>query len=98
MTARVLSAHRCGRQHRAYPALARCMWPWAGWIAGDGPFAVVSGCGVTSVTLHHDAATAARSLATIDATGCGGRCVRHHELVRLDLDDGTAHEMCEGVG
>jgi len=94
---KVYRDHRCGRQHRAWPALARCIFRGAGWIAGDGPFAVVSGCGVTSVTLHHDAATAARSLATIDATGCGGRCVRHHDLVRLDLDDGTAHEMCEGV-
>jgi len=82
---KVYVRHRCARRHKAWPALARCIFPRAGWIAGDGPFAVIAWCGVTSVTLHPDAATAARSLATIGATGCGGRCVRKHELVRLDF-------------
>jgi len=77
--------HRCARQHKAWPALARCIFRDAGWIAGDGPFAVIAWCGVSSVTLHPDVETASRSLATIGVTGCGGRCARNHELVRLDF-------------
>ena len=83
---KVYRDHNCGRQHKAWTALARCAFPRAGWIAGDGPFAVIVGCGVTSVTLHPDVETAAHALELLDATGCGGRCVRHHDLVRLDLD------------
>jgi len=77
--------HHCNRQHRTWTALAHCMFPHAAWIAGDGPFAVIVGCGVTSVTLHADVETAEHVLETVDATGCGGRCVRHHDLVRLDF-------------
>ena len=83
---KVYRDHNCGRRHKAWPALARCMFPRAAWIAGDGPFAVHVRCGVTSVTLHPDVETAEHALETVDATGCGGRCVRHHELVRLDFD------------
>jgi len=82
---KVYRDHRCGRQHRAWPALAHCMFPRAAWIAGDGPFAVVVWCGVTSVTLHPAVETAEHALETVGATGCGGRCVRRHELVRLDF-------------
>jgi len=82
---KVYVRHRCARQHKAWPALAHCMFPRAGWIAGDGPFAVVVGCGVTSVTLHADVEAAEHALEAVGATGCGGRCVRRHELVRLDF-------------
>jgi len=83
---KVYRRHNCGRQHRTWTALAHCMFQRAAWIAGDGPFAVIVRCGVTSVTLHADVETAEHALETVDATGCGGRCVRHHDLVRLELD------------
>ena len=83
---KVYRDHHCNRRHRTWTALAHCMFQRAAWIAGDGPFAVIAWCGVSSVTLHPDVGTAERSLATVDATGCGRRCVRHHDLVRLDLD------------
>lgn len=82
--------HYCRRVHRTFTALAHCMFPRAAWIAGDGgPFAVVAWCGVTSVTLHGDAEAATAALVAVGATGCGGRCTRDHELVRLDLDAQT---------
>ena len=59
---KVYVRHRCGRRHRAWPALAHCMLPRAGWIAGDGPFAVIAWCGVTSVTLHPDVEAAEHAL------------------------------------
>jgi hypothetical protein len=68
------------------------MFQRAAWIAGNGPFAVLAWCGVTSVTLHADAEAATRALEIVDGTGCGGRCVGRHELVRLDLDGQTNDE------
>ena len=87
---KVYRRHYCGRQHRAWHALAVCMFRHAAWISGDGPFAVIGWCGVTTVSLHPDIETAELALETIDATGCGGRCVRRHELVRLDLEQVAA--------
>ncbi|GEN78706.1 hypothetical protein [Actinotalea fermentans] len=81
--------HYCRRQHRTWRALATCMFPRAAWITGDGPFAVLAWCGVTSVTLHADTDAATRALEIVNASGCGGRCTRDHELVRLDLDAQT---------
>ena len=83
---KVYRRHNCGRHHRTWTALAHCMFQRAAWIAGDGPFAVIAWCGVTSVTLHPDVGTAELALETVDGTGCGGRCTGRHELVRLDFD------------
>jgi hypothetical protein len=83
---KVYRRHYCARHHRTWTALAHCMFQRAAWITGDGPFAVIAWCGCTSVTLHPDAETAEHALEVVDGTGCGGRCVRHHDLVRLDLD------------
>jgi len=85
--------HRCRRQHRAWLALARCIFPDAAWIAGQGPYAAVAWCGVTSVTLHADADAATHGLGLIDLLGCGCQCHGDHDLMRLDLDEGTAKVM-----
>jgi hypothetical protein len=82
---KVIAAHHCGRHHRTFTALANCMLPRACWIVGDGPFAVIAWCGSTSVRLYSDLEAAVRARSSIDASGCGGRCVGHHEVVRLDL-------------
>lgn len=83
---KVYRDHNCDRRHRTWTALAHCIFQRAAWIAGDGQFAVIVWCGVSSITLHPKAETAEHALETVDATGCGGRCVRHHDLVRLELD------------
>lgn len=77
--------HRCSRQHHATTALARCTFPDAGWIRGDGPFGVVAWCSVVSITLYPtlDAATAA--LAALNDTGCGRRCTGHHNVLSLSF-------------
>lgn len=90
--------HRCGRGHRAWPALAHCVFRDAAWVSGDGPFAVVVWCGVTHVSLHPDEPTAREELKTIGASGCGGRCTRDHELVRLDLDGQQTDDRRGHVG
>jgi len=57
------------------------------WIHGDGPFAVLAWCGELSVTLWQTNEEAEQAKARIDGTGCGGRCVRHHEIV--DMSEST---------
>lgn len=76
--------HNCTRRHRTFGALARCIWPRAAWISGEGAFVVVAHCRVTTVTLHADVEAAQSALDTIDGGSCGGRCSRHHKLVRLE--------------
>jgi hypothetical protein len=76
--------HNCARAHRGYRTFAKCVWPRAVWIAGNGAFAVVAYCRAITITLHQDLDAARDALQTIDATGCGGRCSRHHKLVQLE--------------
>ena len=83
-TAVVYRRHNCTRRHRTYSAFARCNWPRAAWITGEGPFAVVAYCRVTTITLHTTMDGACSALDLIDAGGCGGRCTRHHKLIRLE--------------
>lgn len=83
-TAVTYRRHNCARAHRSYRTFAKCVWPRAAWISGTGAFAVVAYCRVTTITLHANANAAQEALATINATGCGGRCSRHHKLLRLE--------------
>lgn len=76
--------HNCTRRHRTHRTFAKCIWPRAVWISGNAPLAVIAYCRDTTITLHHDLESARDALAVIDSTGCGGRCSRHHKLVRLE--------------
>jgi hypothetical protein len=76
--------HRCERRHRSYSTLAKCVWPRAAWIAGQGSYAVVAWCDVLTVTLHQDYDAASRAKHIIDASACGGRCIGRHEIIRLE--------------
>lgn len=85
--------HRCDRRHRNFRALARCIWPRAAWIAGNGPFATVSRCphgpsqrSMVTAVLHTTVEAARDSLAAIDGGGCGGQCTRQHKLVELVIE------------
>jgi hypothetical protein len=80
---KVYRRHYCDRTHRTYRTLAKCIWRRAEWIAGDGPYATLAHCRVLTVELHTTEAAARQALARIDEWGCGGRCYRDHDLVRL---------------
>jgi hypothetical protein len=72
--------------------MAKCIWPRAAWIIGDGAFASVSYCGraayrgrYVTVELHRTAGGALAAKGIIDATACGGHCTRQHAVVELVL-------------
>ena len=76
--------HNCERRHRTLRTLARCMFPKAAWVVGEGPYAVLAWCRVLTVSLHPDLDAARGSLDFIDSYHCGGRCSRRHEVVVLE--------------
>ncbi|PWU52813.1 hypothetical protein DLJ47_17835 [Micromonospora sp. S4605] len=75
--------HYCQRQHRTHHTTAKCLWPRAVWITGEGPYATLAWCRVLSVMLHPTEAEALAAKHLIDSTGCGGRCNRRHELILI---------------
>ncbi len=77
--------HNCERKHRTLSTLAKCIWPRAAWILGDGKFATVAYCRVTTVALHADLNSAQSAMSLIDSTGCGGMCSRRHKMVQLEI-------------
>ena len=79
-----MSRCSCGKQHRTYRTLAKCIWPRAAWIAGRGPFALLAHCSVLTVTLHETLESALAAKNVIDRTACGHACHRAHKIVRLD--------------
>lgn len=93
---KVYRRHQCNRRHRTYRTLAECIWPRAAPIIGEGEYATVSYCAhgphdrAVTVQLHAtlDDANAAKEF--IDRTGCGGRCTRQHEIIRLERNQETA--------
>src|SRR5712692_3951594 len=73
-----------------WPALARRRWPRAGWLDGDGRFALLAPCNVLTITLWNTLADAEKAKARIDDTGCGGVCSRWpHHIVELPASPGT---------
>jgi hypothetical protein len=81
--------HRCERAHRSYRTMASCVWPWAHWVIGDGPYASVSRCRGTTIALWPTPDAAEEAKRTIDALACGGACSRRHDVIRLDLPTTT---------
>ena len=68
----------------SYLAVARRKWgPRALWVEGQGRYATLAHCGGLTVELHRTQAEAQQALDVINATGCGHRCSRNHELVVL---------------
>ena len=75
--------HYCERKHRTYRTLAKCIWPRAVWVVGEGPFALLAWCRDLTVTLHWDYDGAVEAKRLIDSDACGGRCTNRHEIVKL---------------
>ncbi len=83
---KVYRRHNCARGHRMWNAFARCVWPRAVWVNGEGPWASVAYCGGTTVMLFTTLVNATDAKGSIDAYGCGGRCGGRHEVVRLERE------------
>ena len=66
-----------------YYKTAKRAWRKSAWIHGDGSFAVVAFCNVTTVSLHAEREDADASKDFIDRLGCGHQCYRHHKVVDL---------------
>lgn len=82
----------CMTSHRNYNALARCEWPAAAWVRGEGPYVVVSLCPAGTITLHANVDDAFGARDFMDLHGCGGRCEMRHEVRCLDdLDAEFSH-------
>jgi hypothetical protein len=64
--------------------LARRRWPAAEWIIGNGQYASVAYCDVTTVMLFSTQAEAERAQAFIRRVGCGHVCRIEHQLVDLE--------------
>jgi hypothetical protein len=76
--------HNCTRTHRTWATLAKCIWPRALWIHGNGPYASIARCGRgTTIQLCPTATDAQQMKDVIDSSGCGGLCQRRHELIEL---------------
>lgn len=103
----LLRTHRCQTQHRTAEAYVRCALGRVEWVMGSGPFAVIAYCPhgndpapPPTVTLHATLDAARASIETIDASGCGGRCGRLHEIRRIPIDEAPARhgEACSYCG
>lgn len=72
--------HNCGVNHREWPTVARCQFPKAALIAGNGQHALVSHCGPQTVTLYEDP----HIPAMYAHTRCGApRCHYKHEALTI---------------
>ena len=78
-----LLGHARNVQH-GYVSVARRRWPAAEWIIGEGRYASVASCDVTTVMLFRTQAEAGHAKTLIDNLGCGGACIRKHEITDLD--------------
>lgn len=94
----MIPPQRCRHRHRSTAALVSCLYPHAVDLGGTGPWAVLSRCPrpgqppgvVRSVTLHPTRELADVSLAWIDRCGCGGFCVRRHDVTYVGVPAGRA--------
>lgn len=66
-----------------YRAEAKRRWPKAIWTDGDAPYACVTRCRDTTVELFATLEAAEHAKQFIDDCGCGGRCCKAHQVVKL---------------
>lgn len=74
---------KCGRAHRTYNKVAKCVWPKAWWYSGEGAFALIAFCGGETVTLWKTLAEAEEKEVLLRGTRCGGSCAGDHMLAEL---------------
>lgn len=87
---KIYQEHYCQSKHRTHRTTAKCLWPKACWISGNGPYASLAWCRVLTVQLYKNLESAVAAQQMIAATGCGGACYNRHEIIVLNfphLDD-----------
>lgn len=86
--------HECPTKHRTRRTLAKCLWPYAYSVEGEGDFATLSSCrhNVLLIVLHSTEQKARQALDLIAGSGCGGACHLgraeangKHRLIRLEI-------------
>lgn len=78
--------HKCTRHHRNGRTFIRCAIPRPAWIRGEGEIALIAWCGQPSITLWNNEAEATDALDQINDWGCGHKCSRRHDIVRIDVN------------
>ena len=78
--------HNCSRNHRKYRTLAKCMFPRACWVQGEGDYALLAWCPPLSVSLWWNKREAEEQKEFIDRLGCGHTCTKRHEIVLLEFE------------
>lgn len=88
---KIYQRHYCDSRHRTFNTKARCLWPRAIWIMGEGKYAVLAWCcgsygwmkgkKTLTVTLWETHEEAVKAMRQIDETGCGGKCSGDHEII-----------------
>lgn len=73
-------------KRRGYIGHAKRRWRRAAWVRGQGPYALVAYCNVTTVSLHLTYVDALCGRLFIDGCGCGHRCYRRHRIFNLDKE------------
>lgn len=77
--------HKCDRQHRNARTFIRCAIPRHFWIRGEGDIALIAWCDQPSITLWGTEEDARASLDFIDDWGCGHKCRKRHDIVRIEV-------------
>lgn len=90
---KIYSRHYCEKKHRNYHTQAKCIWKWAVWITGDGPYACLAWCPAggsrrssdLTIELHPTLESAEKAKAYIDKFWCGGNCSNRHEIIKIEM-------------
>lgn len=83
---KVYRNHRCTSRHRSARTFIRCAIRHLEWVHGSGEIALIAWCSHPTVTLHNTLPDAEAAKQIIDGGGCGGRCHRHHDIVRIEVN------------
>lgn len=83
MTDAVIRWDRCGRTHKSWGAVAKCLWPRTHIWGANGPFATLAPCGSLTIELHPDLLSAQSVMGAIEGH-CGSQCSpRRHQLIQM---------------
>ena len=82
MTLKVLRRCRCAETHTSIHRYLHCAFPHAR-IEGSGRFALITRCGLTTITQYPTEAEAHAAKVELDSTTCAGICRGSHEVVQL---------------
>jgi hypothetical protein len=86
---RIIRTHACTRTHRTLRTFAKCVWPKASQITGEGKWAAITHRADGAHISLHETSTAARDAkAAADCSGCGDHRRREAHLLRLAPGEG----------